>query len=120
MEHRNEHRESGGQRSEISDAVIAVGRRVQQYLGSYEGGREEDTLDCLIYHVERLYYMLLTYDNLSSDVLEAVAKSLTLLQDIDMNTQLLSDIQPGTASPVSFVDHCCHVPRLCVHIYILE
>ena len=120
MEHRNEHRESGGQRSEISDAVIAVGRRVQQYLGSYEGGREEDTLDCLIYHVERLYYMLLTYDNLSSDVLEAVAKSLTLLQDIDMNTQ------SGYVTAVINEAHRRGRPRLnvtqqlCVHIYILE
>ena len=88
MEQLSEHREGAGrQRSEISDAVIGVGRRVQQYLRSYEDGRERDTLDCLIYHVERLYCMLLTYENLSSDVLEAVATSLTLLQDIDMSTQ---------------------------------
>ena len=41
--------------SEFSEAVLSVCRRVQRYIAAYEEGREEGTLDCLLYNVERLY-----------------------------------------------------------------
>ena len=59
---------------EISEAVVIVCRRVQQYLAAYEG-RSECTLDCLIYHVERLYHKLVTYDKCSNHVLDVIAKN---------------------------------------------
>ena len=73
------------QSSELSEAVVTICRTVQRFLASYEEGREADKLDSLVYHVERLYRILLIADNCGSDVLEAVGKSLTLLQDIHMD-----------------------------------
>ena len=75
------------QSSELSEAVVTICRTVQRFLASYEEGREADKLDSLVYHVERLYRILLIADNCGSDVLEAVGKSLTLLQDIHVDTQ---------------------------------
>ena len=74
--------------SEFSEAVVSVCRRVQRYLATYEEGRERSTLDCLLYNVERLYYMLLAYDKCSSlHILEAVSKSLSILVDLDAGMQ---------------------------------
>ena len=60
---------------------------MQRFLASYEEGRETNKLDSLVYRVTRLYRILLAADNCGSDVLEAVGKSLTLLQDIHVDTQ---------------------------------
>ena len=44
---------------DIMEKVAGVCQHVQQLLSSYEEGREPDKLDCHVFHIDRLYRILL-------------------------------------------------------------
>ena len=69
--------------SELLEAVAAACQRVKRLVACYEEGREPDKLDALVFHVERLYRILLALNSCSSDVVEAVGRSLRLLEDLN-------------------------------------
>lgn len=70
-------------RTELLGAVADVCHRVQRLLACYEEGREPDTLDCLVFHVERLDRILSAIGNISSEALEAVGVALSLLEELN-------------------------------------
>ena len=63
---------------ELLDAIAGICQRVKRLVACYEEGREPEKLDCLVFHVDRLHRVLLAL-NTSSEVLEVVGMSLTLL-----------------------------------------
>ena len=67
---------------ELLDAIAGVCQRVKRLVACYEEGREPEKLDCLVFHVDRLHRTLLAL-NTSSEVLEVVGMSLTLLEELD-------------------------------------
>ena len=69
--------------SELLEAVAAVCQRVKRLVACYEEGREPDKLNALVFHVDRLYRILLAVNSCSSDVVEAVGRSLRLLEDLN-------------------------------------
>lgn len=69
--------------SELLEAVAAVCQRVKRLVACYEEGREPDKLDSLVFQVDRLYRILLALSTCSSDVVEAVGRSLSLLEDLN-------------------------------------
>ena len=69
--------------SELLEAIVRVCQRVQRLVASYEEGRDADKLDCLVYHVDRLYRILLAINACSNNVLEAVGMSLSLLEELN-------------------------------------
>ena len=71
---------------EILEATRGVCRRVRHVLVRYEEGREPEQLDCLIFHVERLHRLLLSLHVTTDDIIEAVAVSLSLLEELNSST----------------------------------
>ena len=67
---------------ELMETVARVCQHVQQLILSYEEGREPEKLDCLVFHVDRLYRILLAL-NVTTEVLEAVGTSLRLLEELN-------------------------------------
>lgn len=72
---------------ELRIALTRVCRSTQLSIVSYEESKEPGVLDALVYQVHRLYRMVLSV-SCSTDVLEAIGTSLTLLQDLN-NSQTL-------------------------------
>ena len=86
----------GSSNEELMEALLHLCRMVQRLVKCYEEGRESESLDSLIYSVERLYRVLLGLGTCSTDVLEAIGVSITLLQDL------------STSQHVAYV--CSYVP----------
>ena len=74
---------TSGMSRELLAAIVGVCQRVQQLVACYEEARDPDKLDCLVYHVDRLHHILLELNTCSSEVLEAVGLSLTLLEELN-------------------------------------
>ena len=76
-----------GEQTELLGVVADVCRRVQRLLTCYEEGRESVTLDCLVFHVDRLHRLLVAVDDVyntgSSDVLEGVGMALSFLEELN-------------------------------------
>ena len=51
-------------------------------MTSYVEGRGADKLDCLVFHVDTLYRLLLAL-NISNDTLEAIGAGLSLLEELN-------------------------------------
>ena len=68
---------------EILEATRGVCRRVRHVLVE---GREPEQLDCLIFHVEKLHHLLLSLHVTTEDIIEAVAVSLSLLEELNSST----------------------------------
>lgn len=79
----SEDQETLGRNVELLEAVVSLCRRVKLLVASFEEGREPDKLDSLVFHVDRLYRLLLALANTSSTVLKAVGKSLSLLEELN-------------------------------------
>ena len=62
-------------------ASVGVCRRVKQLLALYEEETEPDKLDCLVFHVDRLYRLLLAL-NVSNDTLEVVGAGQSLTKNL--------------------------------------
>ena len=73
--------------TELLGVVADVCRRVQRLVTYYEEGRESGTLDCLVFHVDRLRRLLVAVDDVyntgSSDVLEGVGMALSFLEELN-------------------------------------
>ena len=90
------------------EAVAGVCRRVKQLVASYEEGREPDKLDCLVFHVDRLYRMLLAL-NVNNHVLEAVGTGLSLLEELN---RLHNDEADIGYTPSTVSGNCTGRPKL--------
>ena len=94
---------------ELLEVIVVVCRKVIQLVECYEVGREPDKLDCLVYHVDRLYRILLALNTSTNGLLEAVGTSLTLLEE--MNRSLSTENVCGY-TPAVLYEHCRGRPRL--------
>ena len=67
---------------ELLGAVADVCHRVKRMVECYEDGREPNTLDCLVFHVDRLRRILLAVD-VPDEVLEAVGMAHSLIAELN-------------------------------------
>ena len=67
---------------ELLAAVANVCRRIKRMVECYEEGREPDTLDCLVFHVDRLRRILLAMD-VPDEVLVAVGMAHSLIAELN-------------------------------------
>ena len=66
---------------ELCEVALAICRRVSQALALYEEGREANSLDSLIFDVDRLYRFLLSSVS-NNEMLENLGVALSILQEI--------------------------------------
>ena len=68
---------------ELYRIIIDICQFVQRLIDCYQQTRQPDTLDSLVYQVERLYRILLNFESCSNAVLEAVGTSLRLFHGLN-------------------------------------
>ena len=86
-----------GENSELQNALNGICQKVLQLIAQYEEGKEPEKLDCLVYHVGRLFRMLMLLNDSTNELLEATSKGLALLENLNK----LSDGCCGFAVPLT-------------------
>jgi hypothetical protein len=72
---------------EFGEVVRRIARIVQRALISYDETNDPQSLDCLVYHLDRLYRTILPLDHYDDRVIEAFGTSLSFLHDISAEDQ---------------------------------
>ncbi len=79
---------------EVAKVVVGQCRTIHLLLHCYEERKEPDTLDSLIYHLDRFYHNLVRLD-ITDRTLESVGISLSLIQEIYQLQTVNSEFTPS-------------------------
>ena len=104
-----------GMSRELLEGIVGVCQRVQRLVACYEEARDPVELDCLVYHVGRLHHILLELNTCSSEVLEAVGRSLTLLEELNRSHTCSIRDECGY-TPGVILENCSGRPRLDIEV----
>lgn len=74
--------------AEIHEAIAGICVAIQHLVVSYDAIRDPGSLDCLIYQVGKLLRILVVVAYCSNHVLEAIGRSLTLLEELQGSSSL--------------------------------
>ena len=76
--------------AELHEAIAGVCVVIQRLVSSYEVTRDPGNLDFLIYQVDKLLRILVVVAYCSTQVLDAIGRSLTLLEELQNSCALVS------------------------------
>jgi hypothetical protein len=105
---------------QVTELIGRMCNTLKRLISFYDESKDPQTLDSLIYHLNRLYRTLLPFENdYNDDIIEVLSLCLTLLENLNVKHDLRNQ-EASTVSTCICTSHSRDRPKISISLEQLE